>query len=96
MDSLPSIGKLRWSCRRGTRELDVLVTYYLDHYYPEASLEEQKSFVRLLEFQDPELISWIMGYRNDYPDPGIAGIINLLSTVKCSNHKYNTSQLNVK
>lgn len=34
------IGKLRWRCRRGMKELDLLVLGYLDHHYPTASAEE--------------------------------------------------------
>ena len=51
----PDIGKLRWRCRRGTKELDVLTTRYLDHFYATASAEEQLAFAALLELQDPEL-----------------------------------------
>ena len=51
----PDIGKLRWRCRRGTKELDVLTTRYLDHFYTAASPEEQSAFAALLELQDPDL-----------------------------------------
>ena len=52
---VPDIGKLRWRCRRGTKELDLLTTRYLDHFYANASPEEQFEFAALLELQDPEL-----------------------------------------
>ena len=52
---VPDTAKLRWRCRRGTKELDVLTTRYLEHFYPTASLEEQHAFARLLELQDPDL-----------------------------------------
>ena len=51
----PDHAKLRSRCRRGTKELDVLTTRYLDHFYNNASLEEQCMFAAMLEMQDPEL-----------------------------------------
>ena len=51
----PDQAKLRWRCRRGTKELDFLTTRYLDHFYNNASVEEQCAFAALLEMQDPEL-----------------------------------------
>ena len=43
------IGKLRWRCRRGMKELDLLTLGYLEAYYPTASTEEQQAFAALLE-----------------------------------------------
>ena len=51
----PDQAKLRWRCRRGTKELDVLTTRYLDHFYGDASTEEQWEFAAMLDMQDPEL-----------------------------------------
>ena len=47
--------KLRWRCRRGTKELDTLTERYLDLYYSTANKQEQSAFSTLLELQDPEL-----------------------------------------
>ncbi|MEM8843759.1 MAG: succinate dehydrogenase assembly factor 2 [Pseudomonadota bacterium] len=51
----PDASKLRWRCRRGTKELDMLTSIYLDHHYEQATLEEQCAFASLLELQDPQL-----------------------------------------
>lgn len=51
----PDLSKLKWRCRRGTKELDTLTLKYLNQFYSEASLDEQCAFSRLLEKQDPEL-----------------------------------------
>ncbi len=53
--------RLRWRCRRGMRELDVLLTRYLDHHYASAPSAEQAAFRRLLEAQDPELFALLLG-----------------------------------
>ena len=51
----PDLAKLRWRCRRGTKELDTLTLKYLDHYFSQAEIKEQCAFAELLELQDPEL-----------------------------------------
>lgn len=55
------IGKLRWRCRRGMKELDLLTLGYLERHYPTASAEEQQAFAALLELQDPLLMSYMVG-----------------------------------
>ena len=53
--------KLAWQCRRGTRELDRMTLYYLEHHYREAGEEEQSAFRKLLELPDPQLYSALLG-----------------------------------
>jgi antitoxin CptB len=59
--------RLRWRCRRGMRELDQLLTWYLERRYPAAPDAEKKSFAALLDEQDPELWNWFSG-RTEPPD----------------------------
>ena len=54
-------GRLRWRCRRGMRELDQLLEWYLDTRYSRAGDATQTAFAALLEQQDPELWSWLSG-----------------------------------
>ena len=53
--------RLRWNCRRGMRELDQLLTWYLDKRYPLASDDDKNAFVTLLDQQDPDLWNWFSG-----------------------------------
>ena len=55
MSGSPGHSKLRWRCRRGTKELDTLTTRYLEHFYDGADQSEQSAFAELLTLQDPEL-----------------------------------------
>ena len=52
---------LRWRCRRGMRELDQLLGWYLDERYASASAQSQAAFADLLEQQDPDLWDWLSG-----------------------------------
>ena len=53
--------RLRWRCRRGMRELDVLLMRYMDEEYAGAGDGEQAAFVRLLSLQDPEILALLTG-----------------------------------
>ena len=53
--------RLRWLCRRGMKELDLVMTRYLDTQYSQASEPERESFRDLLALPDPDLYSLILG-----------------------------------
>lgn len=53
--------RLRWQCRRGMKELDVLLLGYLERYYPDASEEERGIFAALLTLPDPQLFGYLLG-----------------------------------
>ena len=55
------LARLRWQCRRGTKELDLLLQRYLDSGYLVADDEEKALFVELLELEDDELVGVLMG-----------------------------------
>lgn len=61
--------RLRWQCRRGLKELDVLLEPFMEGHYRDLVPEEQELFQRLLEQEDVDLLSWFMQYlRPDDPD----------------------------
>jgi len=55
------LSRLRWRCRRGMRELDVLLTRYLEHRYANASRGQQQAFEAVLELQDPTILAYLTG-----------------------------------
>jgi antitoxin CptB len=57
------LSRLKWRCRRGMRELDVLLERFLERHYSAASTEIQTAFARLLTLPDPEIFALIMGRR---------------------------------
>lgn len=58
--------KLRWRCRRGIRELDVLLTRFLEQEYPALSVDEKQAFHELLDTQDPVIMDWL--FNKSQPD----------------------------
>jgi antitoxin CptB len=51
----PELNRLRWRCRRGLRELDVLLERYLAERWPTAPAGRRAAFRALVELPDPEL-----------------------------------------
>jgi antitoxin CptB len=68
------LGKLRWRCRRGMRELDELLTRHLDHEYGTDGPERQETFRRLLDAPDPLIYAWFLG-REAPPDAGLSALV---------------------
>ena len=58
---MTQLARLRWQCRRGTKELDLLLQSYLETGYLTADDEEKALFVELLELEDDELLAVLMG-----------------------------------
>jgi antitoxin CptB len=53
--------RLRWRCRRGMRELDLLLLRWLDRVGAGATPEQLALFDRLLDVEDDQLWRWCMG-----------------------------------
>jgi len=54
------LSRLRWRCRRGMLELDLLLQPFLDSGYEELDEAEQGLFLQLLELPDQELFEQLM------------------------------------
>lgn len=66
--------RLRWQCRRGMRELDELLTDYLDTRFESAAPAEQRAFRELLALADDRLIGYLLGGQAA-ADPDLAHVI---------------------
>ncbi len=72
--------QLVWRCRRGVRELDVLLGRFLDTEYAKLDNDEQSAFAEFLEVQDPVIMDWLFDkYSPD--DPGVARIVDRLKAL---------------
>lgn len=74
MDTELNEKKMRWRCRRGIRELDVLFGSFLNTEFPQLATPEKQAFVRLLEVQDPIIMDWLFS-RSSPEDTEIMAII---------------------
>ena len=77
---MSDISRLRWLCRRGMKELDVMMTAYLDNFYEQSSDSEKREFRFLLDQQDPELNDLLLG-RQVSPDKNIDKLIQVIRSM---------------
>ena len=59
---MAELSKLRWQCRRGTKELDLLLMDFLETRYLSSSEQRQAQFVALLALEDAELMPVLMDF----------------------------------
>jgi antitoxin CptB len=57
------IKRMRWHCRRGTRELDRLLERWLDEHAATADEAALARFESVLACEDRELQRWLLGYQ---------------------------------
>jgi len=76
-----TLNQLRWRCRRGMRELDVLLERYLANCWAAASDARRREFLILLELADPDLSAFCLGRAA--PPPELAALIGELRVLSC-------------
>lgn len=69
--------RVRWHCRRGLLELDLVLARFLDSHYPALDARGRETFSALLELADNDLWDLVSG-RADAPDPGRQAVVTLL------------------
>jgi antitoxin CptB len=77
VDEGPTLGQLRWRCRRGTRELDLILLRFLSNAYEGLTPQERQGYARLLDTPDPELMAWVLGQQTP-SDPEFLRLIQLI------------------
>ena len=56
-----NFARLRWLCRRGMLELDLMLAQFLDNCFLELPAKEQGQFEELLQATDVDLFAWLLG-----------------------------------
>jgi len=75
-------GRLLWRCRRGMKELDVLLERFARQRLGSADAAECHTFARFLELPDPLLADYLL--RSEVPrEPEFAALARSISGV-CS------------
>lgn len=59
--SATQMQRLKWQCRRGMLELDLLLGRFLEESYAELDEAQQQAFARLLQESDQDLLGWLLG-----------------------------------
>ena len=70
------VSRLAWRCRRGMRELDVLLSDWLTRCFPESGEPLQEDFAALLECEDDRIWDWLTGRYP--PEPRFTELVQRL------------------
>jgi len=69
--------KICWQSRRGMLELDLLLIPFCEDGFLQLSEEDQRSYVKLLGMDDPQLMQWFS--RQSTPtDAELARVVELI------------------
>ena len=71
--------RVLWRCRRGMKELDILLERFVREDYERAPAEQKRAFTQLLELPDPELADYFFGYATPV-EPELAHLTRLIAT----------------
>ena len=66
-----------WHSRRGMLELDQLLEPFAREQLPLLDECRQQVYVRLLQYQDPDLLAWFMGHTKA-PDSQLRDMVALI------------------
>lgn len=57
---MSELTRLRWRCRRGAKELDIVMNRYLEQKYETAEASQQQAFNELLAVEDPTIFDLLL------------------------------------
>ena len=73
--------QLRWRCRRGLLENDLVLERFLERYAAQLSAQDIAAFTKLLDYGDKAL--WDLVTRRREPrDPDLLGVVELLRSCR--------------
>ena len=64
----PVLERIRWRCRRGMLELDLVLTAFLERHLTRLEPRQLHALRILLERSDPELLDFVMGHGDPADD----------------------------
>jgi antitoxin CptB len=70
------VDRIRWQCRRGLLELDLLLAGFLDRHFENLSPANLETFKRLLDYPDNDLLDLTLR-KMPPPDAETAALIKL-------------------
>ncbi|MFW0079049.1 MAG: succinate dehydrogenase assembly factor 2 [Coxiella endosymbiont of Haemaphysalis qinghaiensis] len=79
MSKLLEARKIKWKCRRGMLELDILLEQFYEKQFQTLTVKERKLFNRLLDEPDPLLYCWLLGYEIPF-NPQLQSLVKKILT----------------
>jgi len=73
------ISEVRWKCRKGIREVDILLSKYMEEIYQDLTDEQQKIFIEFIQQDTYEILDILV---NDKPfDTKFTNLVDALKSL---------------
>ncbi|UCD67555.1 MAG: succinate dehydrogenase assembly factor 2 [Betaproteobacteria bacterium] len=69
--------RIRWRCRRGLLELDLVLNEFLESRFEQLTTQQKVALTQLLDLSDNDLWDLVIG-RAEIEDAGCAEIVTML------------------
>ena len=76
--------ELKWRCRRGMLELDILLNSYLDKNYNTMSKQQGDIFSEVLDYPDQVLFDLLLGNMQS-SDARVNRLVSEIQRISCNN-----------
>jgi antitoxin CptB len=74
------ISEVRWKCRKGIREVDILFSKYMEEVYRDLTAEQQKIFIEFIQQDTYEILDILVNNK-----PFDTKFTNLVDALKSLN-----------
>jgi antitoxin CptB len=75
------IERVRWRCRRGMLELDIMLEHFVELHYAQLSAAQRSTFDALLDMPDTTLWDMITGKVHPSRENGESAVVELIRSV---------------
>jgi antitoxin CptB len=58
------ISEVRWKCRKGIREIDILLSKYMEEIYQDLTDEQQKIFIEFIQQDTYEILDILVNDKS--------------------------------
>ncbi|MCS4503608.1 succinate dehydrogenase assembly factor 2 [Arhodomonas aquaeolei] len=72
---MSEVSRLRWRCRRGTKELDFLLERFVSRRYEALDEDGRRAFEQLLDQEDDALADWLLTGASEPTDGSLRDIV---------------------
>jgi len=73
------ISEVRWKCRKGIREVDILFSKYMEEVYRDLTSEQQKIFIEFIQQDTYEILDILV--NNKSFDTKFTNIVDALKSL---------------
>ncbi len=73
------ISEVRWKCRKGIREVDILFSKYMEEVYRDLTAEQQKIFIEFIQQDTYEILDILV--NNKSFDTKFTNIVDALKSL---------------